>query len=133
MYLGSLPVKLIKNHTALTRLTNGKNVSSRMIRWILKLAEFNVQWEHRSGPQNAVTETKLPRNLVPDHQEEKCKPKGDQSGPEENGSRSQARIARIKATGRSSNTRVAKSRGTDDPAVKVQDEVETPDSKSARR
>ncbi|GFX19660.1 uncharacterized protein TNCV_2075681 [Trichonephila clavipes] len=60
---------------------------------------------------------------------ERCKPKEDHSRPEENGSRSPAR------TDRSRNTRVAKnrSRGTDDPAVKVQDEVETQDSKSARR
>ncbi|GFX37433.1 hypothetical protein TNCV_3106851 [Trichonephila clavipes] len=41
-----MPVKVITNHAA---LTNGKNVSSRMIRWILKLAELNVKWEHRSG------------------------------------------------------------------------------------
>ncbi|GFX14512.1 hypothetical protein TNCV_1616951 [Trichonephila clavipes] len=25
-----------------------------MIRWALKLAEFNIEWEHRAGTQNAV-------------------------------------------------------------------------------
>ncbi|GFR24689.1 retrovirus-related Pol polyprotein from transposon opus [Trichonephila clavata] len=51
-YFGSLPVKLITDHAALTKLTNGKNLSSRMIRWTLKLANFNVKWEHRPGTQN---------------------------------------------------------------------------------
>ncbi|GFW70193.1 hypothetical protein TNCV_4467521 [Trichonephila clavipes] len=46
-YLGSLPIKVITDHAALTRLTHGKNLSSRMIRWVLKLAEFNMEWEHR--------------------------------------------------------------------------------------
>ncbi|GFW30828.1 retrovirus-related Pol polyprotein from transposon 297 [Trichonephila clavipes] len=41
--LGSLPVKVITDHAALTRLTNGKNLSSSMIRWVLKLAEFNIE------------------------------------------------------------------------------------------
>ncbi|GFT85324.1 hypothetical protein TNCV_497451 [Trichonephila clavipes] len=30
-YFGPLPVKVITDHAALTRLTNGKNLSSRMI------------------------------------------------------------------------------------------------------
>ncbi|GFV22597.1 transposon Tf2-11 polyprotein [Trichonephila clavipes] len=62
-YLDSLPVKGITDHAALTRLTNGKNLYSRMIRWVLKLAEFNIGWEHRSGTQNAVADV-LSRNLV---------------------------------------------------------------------
>ncbi|GFV65722.1 retrovirus-related Pol polyprotein from transposon opus [Trichonephila clavipes] len=62
-YLGSLPVKVISDHAALTRSTNGKNLSSRMIRWFLKLAEFNIEWEHRSGTQNAVADV-LARNPV---------------------------------------------------------------------
>ncbi|GFW12080.1 retrovirus-related Pol polyprotein from transposon 297 [Trichonephila clavipes] len=47
IYLGSLPIKVFTDHTALTRLTHGKNMSSRMIRWALKLAEFNIECEHR--------------------------------------------------------------------------------------
>ncbi|GFX08758.1 retrovirus-related Pol polyprotein from transposon 17.6 [Trichonephila clavipes] len=39
-YLGSLPFKVMTDHAALTRLTLGKNLSSRRIRWALKLAEF---------------------------------------------------------------------------------------------
>ncbi|GFS82416.1 retrovirus-related Pol polyprotein from transposon 297 [Trichonephila clavipes] len=42
-YLGSQPIKVITDHAALTRLTNGKNLSGRMIRWLLKLAEFNIR------------------------------------------------------------------------------------------
>ncbi|GFX67871.1 retrovirus-related Pol polyprotein from transposon 297 [Trichonephila clavipes] len=60
-YLGSLPIKVITDHAALTRLTNGKNLSSRMIRWVLKLAEFNIEWKHRIGTQNAVADV-LSRN-----------------------------------------------------------------------
>ncbi|GFV25572.1 retrovirus-related Pol polyprotein from transposon 17.6 [Trichonephila clavipes] len=43
-YFVSLPVKVITDHAALTKLTNGKNLSSRMIRWALKLSEFNIEW-----------------------------------------------------------------------------------------
>ncbi|GFV75436.1 retrovirus-related Pol polyprotein from transposon 17.6 [Trichonephila clavipes] len=62
-YFGSLPVKVITDHAALTKLTNGKNLSSRMIRWALKLSEFNIEWEHRTGIQNVVAYV-LSRNPV---------------------------------------------------------------------
>ncbi|GFX47749.1 transposon Tf2-9 polyprotein [Trichonephila clavipes] len=62
-YLASLPIKVNTDHAALTRLTHGKNLSNRMIRWALRLAEFNTEWEHRSGTQNAVADV-LSRNPV---------------------------------------------------------------------
>ncbi|GFV95529.1 retrovirus-related Pol polyprotein from transposon 17.6 [Trichonephila clavipes] len=62
-YFGSLPVKIITDHEALTKLTNRKNLSSRMIRWALKLSEFNIEWEHRPGVQNVVVDV-LSRNPV---------------------------------------------------------------------
>ncbi|GFW50454.1 retrovirus-related Pol polyprotein from transposon 17.6 [Trichonephila clavipes] len=62
-YFGPLPVKVITDHAALTKLTNGKNLSSRMIRWALKLSEFNMEWEHRPGVQNVVADL-LSRNPV---------------------------------------------------------------------
>ncbi|GFS61197.1 transposon Tf2-9 polyprotein [Trichonephila clavipes] len=62
-YFGSPPVKVITDHAALTKLTNGKNLSSRMIRWALKLSEFNIEWEHRPGVQNIVANV-LSRNPV---------------------------------------------------------------------
>ncbi|GFT16601.1 retrovirus-related Pol polyprotein from transposon 297 [Trichonephila clavipes] len=62
-YVGSLPVKVITDHAALTKLTNGEKLSSRMIRWALKLFEFNIEWEHRSGDQNIVADV-LSRNPV---------------------------------------------------------------------
>ncbi|GFX67083.1 retrovirus-related Pol polyprotein from transposon 17.6 [Trichonephila clavipes] len=43
-YFGSLPVKVITDHASLTNLTNGKNLSSWMNRWALKLSEFNIEW-----------------------------------------------------------------------------------------
>ncbi|GFT72341.1 retrovirus-related Pol polyprotein from transposon 297 [Trichonephila clavipes] len=62
-YFGPLPLKVITDHAALTKLTNGKNLSSRMIRWALKLSEFNIEWEHRPGVQNVVADL-LSRNPV---------------------------------------------------------------------
>ncbi|GFX51069.1 retrovirus-related Pol polyprotein from transposon 297 [Trichonephila clavipes] len=58
-----LPVKVITDHAALTKLTYGKNLSSRMIIWALKLSEFNIAWEHRPGTQNVVADV-LSRNPV---------------------------------------------------------------------
>ncbi|GFU62886.1 retrovirus-related Pol polyprotein from transposon TNT 1-94 [Trichonephila clavipes] len=49
--------------SGIRELTNCKNLSSRMIRWTLKLAEFNVEWEHRLGAQNVVADV-LSRNPV---------------------------------------------------------------------
>ncbi|GFV28699.1 retrovirus-related Pol polyprotein from transposon 297 [Trichonephila clavipes] len=43
------------------RLTNGKNLSSRIVRWVLKLVEFNIEWEHRSRTKNGVADV-LSRN-----------------------------------------------------------------------
>ncbi|GFU26112.1 retrovirus-related Pol polyprotein from transposon 17.6 [Trichonephila clavipes] len=40
-----------------------ENLSSRMIRWALKLSEFNIEWEHRPGVQNVVADL-LSRNPV---------------------------------------------------------------------
>ncbi|GFX40292.1 hypothetical protein TNCV_4319251 [Trichonephila clavipes] len=62
-YFGPLPVKVITDHAALTKLTKGKNLSSRRIRWALKLTEFDVEWEHRPGAQNEVANV-LSRNPV---------------------------------------------------------------------
>ncbi|GFT83782.1 retrovirus-related Pol polyprotein from transposon 17.6 [Trichonephila clavipes] len=56
-------VKVITDHAALTKLTNGENLSSRMIRWALKLSELNIEWENRSGVQNVVADV-LSRNPV---------------------------------------------------------------------
>ncbi|GFV26777.1 retrovirus-related Pol polyprotein from transposon 297 [Trichonephila clavipes] len=61
---GVLPVKVITDHAALTKLTYGKNESSRMIRWALfKLSECNTEWEHQTGAQNVVADI-LSRNPV---------------------------------------------------------------------
>ncbi|GFW44273.1 retrovirus-related Pol polyprotein from transposon opus [Trichonephila clavipes] len=62
-YLGSLPIKVVTDHAGLTHLTNGKNLSNRMIRWALKLAEFDIEWEHRPGTQNTVVNV-LSRNSI---------------------------------------------------------------------
>ncbi|GFY01138.1 uncharacterized protein TNCV_5076051 [Trichonephila clavipes] len=56
-------MKVIADHAALTHLSKGKNLSNRMIRWALKLAVFNIEWEHRSGIQNTVAEV-LSRNPI---------------------------------------------------------------------
>ncbi|GFU15972.1 retrovirus-related Pol polyprotein from transposon 17.6 [Trichonephila clavipes] len=64
-YFGSLTVKVITDHAALTKLTNGENLCSRMIRWAQKLSEFNIECEHGSGVQNVVADV-LSRNPVGD-------------------------------------------------------------------
>ncbi|GFT25844.1 hypothetical protein TNCV_1518071 [Trichonephila clavipes] len=62
-YFGTLPVKVIIDYATLTKLTNEKNLSNRMIRWAFKLSEFNIEWEHRFGVQNVVANV-LSRNPV---------------------------------------------------------------------
>ncbi|GFX13417.1 retrovirus-related Pol polyprotein from transposon 17.6 [Trichonephila clavipes] len=62
-YFESLPVKVITDHAALSKLTNWKNLSSRMIRLTLKLSEFNIEREHRQGVQNIFSDV-LSRNPV---------------------------------------------------------------------
>ncbi|GFV25836.1 retrovirus-related Pol polyprotein from transposon 17.6 [Trichonephila clavipes] len=62
-YLGPLPVKVITDHATLTHLINDKKLSSRMIRWVLKLATFDIEQGHRPGNQNAVADV-LSRNPV---------------------------------------------------------------------
>ncbi|GFU75928.1 retrovirus-related Pol polyprotein from transposon opus [Trichonephila clavipes] len=62
-YFGTLLVKVITDHAALTKLTNGKNLSSGMIRGVLKLSEFNIELEQRPGSLNVVADV-LSRNPV---------------------------------------------------------------------
>ncbi|GFU96524.1 retrovirus-related Pol polyprotein from transposon 297 [Trichonephila clavipes] len=62
-YLGSLSIKVVTDHAALTHLTTGKNLSNRMIRWASKLAEFTIEWEHRPGTQNTIADV-LSRNPI---------------------------------------------------------------------
>ncbi|GFS82296.1 uncharacterized protein TNCV_3340271 [Trichonephila clavipes] len=52
-----------KCSVTLTKLTNGKNLSSRIIRWAIKLSEFSIEWEYRPGVQNVVANV-LSRNPV---------------------------------------------------------------------
>lgn len=42
-------MKVVMDHSALTKLTSGKGLSSRTVRWSLKLAEYNVDIENRVG------------------------------------------------------------------------------------
>ncbi|GFY34668.1 retrovirus-related Pol polyprotein from transposon 17.6 [Trichonephila clavipes] len=62
-YFGVMPVKVIMHYAALTKFTNGNNLSSRMIRRAFKLSELNIEWEHRYGTQNVVADV-LSRNTV---------------------------------------------------------------------
>ncbi|GFW58651.1 retrovirus-related Pol polyprotein from transposon opus [Trichonephila clavipes] len=47
---------VITDHAASTHLTTGKILSNGMIRWALKLAEFNIEWEHHPGTQNTIAD-----------------------------------------------------------------------------
>ncbi|GFT70975.1 hypothetical protein TNCV_4557801 [Trichonephila clavipes] len=114
--------KLLTPFQKLVVVTDGAEFTKR---------HFN---KRRQARTTYVQEIKLPKKLFT-YQEERCKPKGDQSSPEENDFRSPARTDRVDNPDRSTNTRVVKSRsrGTEDPAVKVLDKVDNPDSKIARR
>ncbi|GFY66947.1 hypothetical protein TNIN_492761 [Trichonephila inaurata madagascariensis] len=90
------------------------------------------------GSKESSLQIKLKRQQSPDHPEERCMTKGNQSDSKEEGSRSLGNTTRIQATGRSLDARVVKnwsrSRVADDQAVRVHDEpVEDTDSKNARR
>ena len=56
VYFSNIPVKVITDHRALTKLVNGKGLSSRMIRWALTLADININIEHRAGSQTVVAD-----------------------------------------------------------------------------
>ena len=47
---------MITNHSALTKLTKGNELSARIIRWTLKLAESNIIIEHRENSENVVAD-----------------------------------------------------------------------------
>lgn len=52
-----LPVKVVTEHSVLTKLAHYKGLSSRIVRRCLNLAEFNVETEHKAGKDNAVADT----------------------------------------------------------------------------
>ncbi|GFY46248.1 hypothetical protein TNIN_172341 [Trichonephila inaurata madagascariensis] len=98
----------------------------------------------QQGKQDLTTyvpEIELPKKLVLVLQEERCQSKGDQSSPEENYLRGQARTTRVDTSGSNPNTRVTNSRRRikrmDDTAISVHDKVDTidstPDSKFTKR
>ncbi|GFW39696.1 hypothetical protein TNCV_3188671 [Trichonephila clavipes] len=55
-YLDPLPVKVITDHATLTKFTNGKSFSSRMVRWTLKLP---VQFGMETRPGTHFVEADL--------------------------------------------------------------------------
>lgn len=50
-YFSEKSITLITDHSAHVHLTTGKHLSSRTIRWDLKIVEFNVKIEHRAEIQ----------------------------------------------------------------------------------
>lgn len=48
---------VITDHTALTKLTNCKDLSSRMIRWTLNWTISNIYIKHSVGKENAVVDS----------------------------------------------------------------------------
>lgn len=55
-YFNELPVRIITNHRALEHLTSGRNFSGRMIRWTIRLNEFNVVIEQRPVSSNVFAD-----------------------------------------------------------------------------
>ncbi|GFU25412.1 hypothetical protein TNCV_1488671 [Trichonephila clavipes] len=87
-------------------------------------------WELvETHPQGRASPYNLrPRNKVTnlDLQEEQCKPKGDQSGPEENHFGGQAFTTNVNTRNKVVNSR-SKVKGTEDPVIIFLDKVDTPD------
>lgn len=53
-FFTQLEAKIVTDHTALTKFTNGKCLSYRMVRWRLKLAKYNIVIERREVKESAV-------------------------------------------------------------------------------
>lgn len=51
-YFNEMLIKVTKDHSALTNLTNGNGLWSKMVRWSLELDEYNVFIEHMAGKEN---------------------------------------------------------------------------------
>ncbi|KFM67025.1 Retrovirus-related Pol polyprotein from transposon 17.6, partial [Stegodyphus mimosarum] len=56
VFFGSSPVPVYTDHAAVTRLYSGKNLSPRLIRWALKLQEYNLIIKHTPGKENVVAD-----------------------------------------------------------------------------
>ncbi|GFV81782.1 retrovirus-related Pol polyprotein from transposon 17.6 [Trichonephila clavipes] len=69
-YFGSLPVKVITDHAALTKLTNGKNLSSRMIRWALKNPVDNLDGSQISCAALRALAINSREQLIPEQRED---------------------------------------------------------------
>ncbi|GFS52308.1 hypothetical protein TNIN_3661 [Trichonephila inaurata madagascariensis] len=108
---------------------------------VSKKKDFENPKSHFSKGEQTLTtyvpEIELQKKLVQDFQEERFKPKGDQSGPEENYLGGQARITRVDIPDSSPDNKVTNSwsrvRGMEDPVITFPDKVDTPDSKIVRR
>lgn len=57
-------MKVVTDHSDLTKLTNGKGLPSRTDRWCLKLSLKGVDIEHRASKENAIADT-LSRDCDP--------------------------------------------------------------------
>ncbi|GFX54150.1 hypothetical protein TNCV_2337861 [Trichonephila clavipes] len=88
--------------------------------------------EREAGPYHLRPRNRVAKEAGSNLQEERCKSKGDQSGPKQNYLRGYARTTGVtlQAAIQTPGSRI---QGTDDPTVIVQDKVETPGSTIARR
>ncbi|GFY77228.1 hypothetical protein TNIN_283731 [Trichonephila inaurata madagascariensis] len=95
------------------------------------------QRKRSKGPERQIYKRGVPVKKAAESRSSRCMTKGDQSGSEEEDSKSPVPTTRIQATGSSLNAGVVKSRnrsrGADNQAVRVHNEAEDPDSKNARR
>lgn len=55
-YFTERPVVIYTDHAALTKLYTGKNLTPRVIRWALKLQEYNLDIQFKSGKENRVAD-----------------------------------------------------------------------------
>lgn len=66
-----LPIKMITRHSALTKLSHELGLSFYVIRYTLKVVEFNIKIEYRQQKQNLVA-VNLFRTPILENDEDIC-------------------------------------------------------------
>ncbi|GFX75433.1 uncharacterized protein TNCV_2547041 [Trichonephila clavipes] len=113
---------------------NEKDLEKEENRITVNIDQVRI-YHQRKGDENVIkvgNPDSSGSEFQANYPDKRCKPKGEQSGPEEKDSKCPGRTARIQATDRSLDARVVKSRSRsrrlDNQFVKIHDEVENSDS-----
>ncbi|KFM68617.1 Transposon Ty3-I Gag-Pol polyprotein, partial [Stegodyphus mimosarum] len=72
VHFGKAPVTVFSDHAAVGRLYSGKNLTPRLIRWALKLQEYNLIIKYKPGKENNVADALSRIKLDDEGNELKC-------------------------------------------------------------